>query len=501
MQKNTTIAAIACLLALIISITAPLIIKEKTSSRIHQHQTAILRPEDEVDDGTFNTHLPLLIINTGDVEIPGSPIWDMTTGEYEKDDNNEMIFSMAEDGTDTVSAQLNVIDHQDRLNRPEDQPEISTGMTIRVRGNSSRCFDKKNYYIVLNDQNGNNNDQPLLGMNAHHSWALHGPILDKTLLRNYMWYNIAGEIMDYAPNVRFCEVIINGNYQGVYVLTEMITAGNDGTRLPLTVSRKQDTFSGYLLRLDLNRSSNLNLNNFTHYTLRTKNYMEIKYPGESNLTETMKSSIEKDFSTFEKALYSYDFDNKKFGYKAYIDTESFVDYFLINELTCNYDAGWLSTYIYKSTDNLYRMCIWDFNSACDNYQEGTQTRPMHFEFQNVLWYYMLMKDGDFTDSIIDRYYYLRQNYFSEEYLNQYIDDVVEYLGPAIERNYEVWNDTFDPEKDMLIPTERNPRNYQESIEQIKTFIQERLSWMDENIESLRQYSNQSKTKKFNENAN
>ena len=43
-------------------------------------------------------------------------------------------------------------------------------------------------------------------MDPHHEWVLHGPFLDKTLIRNYMWYNIAGEIMDYAPNVRFCEV-------------------------------------------------------------------------------------------------------------------------------------------------------------------------------------------------------------------------------------------------------------------------------------------------------
>ena len=64
-----------------------------------------------------------------------------------------------------------------------------------------------------------------MGMDAHYEWAMHGPYLDKSLIRNYMWYNIAGEIMDYAPNVRFCEVIINGEYKGLYVMTGTITNG------------------------------------------------------------------------------------------------------------------------------------------------------------------------------------------------------------------------------------------------------------------------------------
>ena len=93
---------------------------------------------------------------------------------------------------------------------------------------------------------------------------MHGPFLDKTLIRNYMWYNIAGEIMDYAPNVRFCEVMVNGEYQGVYVMTEKITAGKDGSRLNLEVNRKDNTFTGYLLRVDQgSRNEMKNINNFS----------------------------------------------------------------------------------------------------------------------------------------------------------------------------------------------------------------------------------------------
>lgn len=185
-----------------------------------------------------------------------------------------------------------------------------------------------------------------------------------------MWYNIAGEIMDYAPNVRFCEVMINGEYMGLYVLAENITAGENGARLNLSVDKKDNSFTGYLLRMDQGSTNPIkNIDTFSVYSKRFPNKVDIVYPGASNLTPEIAESIRQDFSQFEKAIYSFDYDNKKYGYETMIDTQSFVDYFIINELALNYDAGWLSTYIYKDIDGKYKMCIWDFNSACDNYQD------------------------------------------------------------------------------------------------------------------------------------
>lgn len=338
-------------------------------------------------------------------------------------------------------------------------------------------------------------------MDEHQDWVLHGPFIDKTLIRNYMWYNIAGEIMDYAPNVRFCEVMLNGEYRGVYVLAETITAGENGARLNLTVDEKNNNYSGYALRLDRGSDNELkNLNSFSKYTLRTKNIIDIVYPGTSLLTPELTESIRQDFSSFEKMLYSYDFDNPGAGYEDYIDVESFIDFFLINEFTCNYDAGWLSTYIYKDMTGKFRMCIWDFNAACDNYQDS-YIIPNHLEMQHCLWYVMLIKDEDFTDRIVKRYKQLRKTYFSEEYLNVYIDDCIEYLGDAIERNFRVWGYTFKEENDVLKPAERNARSYGEAVKQLKDFLRIRTAWLDENIETVKQYSKESKVKKFIENAN
>lgn len=161
----------------------------------------------------------------------------------------------------------------------------------------------------------------------------------------------------------------------------------------------------------------------------------------------------------------------------------------------SYDAGHLSTYIYKDIGGRYKMVVWDFNSACDNYVESTLT-PRRFEMQVNVWFYMLMKDEYFVERLIDRYHELRESYLSGDYLAGYINDVVDYLGPAIDRNFEVWGYTFE-EFRPLQPDERNPADFKKAVRQMKEFIYDRSAWMDEHIDSLLQFSHESKNKKFN----
>lgn len=442
--------------------------------------------------GEICTHLPLISIHTDGKEIPGKGVTD-SAGRF-------VGFSTDADGSDRITAHMNLTDNEERNNHISDEPNVSSDIIIHARGNSSRYFDKLGYRVELIDKNGEKNPQSLLGMDAHHEWVLHGPYLDKTLIRNYMWYNIAGECMEYAPNVRFCELVLNGEYQGVYLLCELISKGDGEGRLNLSLDSKDNTYSGYLLRLDRNDGNwNARLNNFSSYTYRKSAdlKLEIQYPKEKDLTPDIIRSINDDFSNFEKSLYSYDYNNKKYGYENYIDVDSFVDYFIINEFTMNYDAGRYSTYLYKDISGKIKMCVWDFNNSCDNYQEQSLTETHDFEIQNRLWFKMLTRDRKFIEKVISRYRELRKGPLSEEYLMKFIDDTVSYLGPAIGRNYEKWGYSFGDDT-LLRPAQRNLHSYDEAVAQLKNFIKERGKWMDDNIESLRQYSAESKVKKFNE---
>lgn len=460
---------------------------ESDENRFHQHLSARQPDAGCSCDGTeLCTHLPLVIIETNGEEIPGVPI--------ENKKGEEIGYTTTAEGESMLSAKISVMSTDDRNHHPSDQPDLQSDILIRIRGNSSRYFEKKGYLVRFINDEGSYRKEEMMGMSAHYEWALHGPYMDKTMIRNYMWYNISAEFMGYAPNVRFCEVIIDGEYQGLYVMTETITNGND-CRLNISEPIQDTGKTGYLLRVDMGSIHPLkNPLTFSQYTYRMKNKLDIQYPRAGDLTPYLTESIAQDFSDFEKNLYSYDYDTDDHGYYYDINVQSFVDYFIINEFTVNYDVGALSTYIYRDIGGKFNMVIWDFNSACDNYIDS-MTDPQRFELPAICWYFMLMKDEYFTNQIIDRYRELRESYLSEEYLNQYIDATIAYLGDAVERNFSVWGKTF--QMDLIHPSERNPRTYDQAVAQLKNFISDRGEWMDKNIEVLKQYSHESKNKKYN----
>ena len=458
--------------------------------RYHQHLEASPKPVCEHTDGSFCTHLPLLEINTGGKEIPG---------KFYVDENGLEQPTLSETGEKDILATVNIFDDPLLNNHLTDEASDTGSARIRVRGNSSRHHDKLGYSLTFVNELGENESHAVMGMDAHHEWVLHGPFLDQTLIRNYMWYNISGEIMDYAPNVRFCEMILNGEYMGVYVMVETITAGQvENSRLNLSVQKKNQTFMGYCIRMDRGSTELKNLDVFSIYTYRNlSSKIDAVYPGTANLTPEIKYKIEQDFSHFERILYSFDYKDDLHGYPSFIDVQSFVDYFVINEFTSNYDAGWLSTYVYKDVDGLLRLCVWDFNSAVDNYKDSVMD-PCTFATTFQPWYVMLTKCPEFTGQIVDRYRELRKTYLSEEYLNRYIDETVAYLGDAVARNYEKWGYTFEQENGLLRPLDRSPQSYEEALEKMRSYIHVRGEWMDENIESLMQFASDSKNKKNNE---
>lgn len=451
--------------------------------RYQQHLSYNTQVEDtslSIDEDTFSSHLPVVSIETGGVVIPGRP----EQGQHVKDIENSFI-----------QADMRIYDRKGELNKLSSQPVLESKINIRVRGNSSRTFDKVGYLFKFTDDAGMERKLEVMGIEKDSTWVLHGPYLDKTLMRNYMWYNLAGQIMEWAPDVRYCEVFLDHEYQGLYVMAEQISMGEG--RIEMTKYDGKSNISSYIVCADRESVNDVQyLDNFTSYALRINGKLEVKYPGASRITPELTEYISRDFSRFEKALYSFDYDTARYGYQNYIDVDSFVDYFIINEVTQNTDAGLYSTYFYKDVSGKLKMCVWDFNNCCDNYIED-QTPMAGFFMQNRPWYFMLCKDEAFMEKVITRYHQLRKGILSEEAVESYIAGVQSYLGPAIERNFEKWGYSFLPEKDLLYEDERKIGSYEAAVEQYETRLVRRMRWMDEHIEDLRSYSHESINKKFN----
>ena len=508
-MRSRFIAILACVAALAVAVLAHLATweiaeAEKNGGRYLQHEEAVslddLSDDDRAaasststDAKTFASHLPVLSIETGGVEIPGGPTYD-EDGHVISDENGLLVPSLAADGSDSIRAVVREYNNAGGINRLSDDPVMTSECLVRVRGNSSRRYDKKNYRLVLVESDETDNDQTLLGMDKCETWVLHGPAIDKSLIRNYLVYSVAGQYMsEFVPDVRFFELFIDDEYMGLYLAVESIKV--EEGRVELNESGPDQRETSYLLALDEVTESTTTISNFLLYTRRTANYLDILYPNEDSLTEEQRQYIEQDVSDWEKSLYSYDYDTLDYGYWTTLDVQSFVDMFILNEFTISDDFGAYSTYLYKDVRGLVTLGpAWDYDNTFDNYAKETPSNK--FYIVERAWYYMLFKDEDFCERVIDRYRELREGVLSEEYLMGLIDATVDYLGSAVDRNWERWGYTFG--SDVYIkPAARRPGDFDEAIDDLKEFIVERGSWLDSYIVNLRQYSHESAVKKFN----
>lgn len=466
-MKTKLVMLFTLLVCLILSFVANSYISTLNKTRIEQHLDMIVSNNClENEEGC--SHLPIVSIDTKE--------------------------SITSDPLLMTDADFSLYYNEKTSNRLTDSVYEKSDIDIRIRGNSSRSFDKHQYLIKFKKKNGEEKKVSLLGMEEENKWILNGPFLDKTQIRNYVAYNISGKITDSVPEIRFVEVYLNGKYQGLYALIESIS--RTLTNVTKYKPNWANGMSSYVLRMDRLDPNTIVTNNFSRYTNKIirNNAINVVYPSEDKIDEGLLKFISEDFSKFEKALYSYDYEE----YYKYIDIDSFVDYMLINEFFKNSDVGTHSTYVYKDVRGKIHMGpVWDFNNSANNYVTEIYNEE-NFLFQEKLWYDMLLKDKKFVNKVINRYKYLRKGVLSNDYIQNYIDETVAYLGKAIDRNFSVWGYTFDESytTDMLRPNDRNYRSYDEALEQYKEYLRDRGIWLDENIETLKQYCHYSINKEF-----
>lgn len=366
------------------------------------------------------------------------------------------------------------------------EPNIISDASIKYRGASSYSkFAKKQYRIkFLKGNSQKARDISLAGMGAHSEWVLHGPYLDKTLVRNKLMYDLARDLGDWAPDSRFVELFEDGVYRGVYLAVEPVTNGE--ARLRLSEFGLLSGHTAYITYRDRIGSGNVALNTYGKQYGYSHNELYLSYPSEKDLTKSRLRFVEGDISAFEEALYGANFADPDLGYAAYIDVDNWVDYFLLNEISMNYDAGNLSTYAYKELTGKLRLAIWDFNNAFDNYQWNNLDETGFHTIHNG-WIGRLCQDRGFIDKVVSRYHSLRSSTFSDESLYRHMDAYQAELGAAIDRNFAVWGHSF--QENLLIGTHsdgtsRDIGSYEKAVSQLKSMIDQRLAFLDQNIEKL-----------------
>lgn len=432
-------------------------------------------------DETFTSSLPLVILDTGEQKPRRGVVWDSEKEYYVPTGEDPYAYG-----------EISVIDRADRCNRPGDKAETHAFCKVKVRGNSSGNYDKKQYLLKLTDREGKAEKHSMLGMGDDSQWILNVSFIDKSLLRNYLAYITAGEIMPYTPDARFCEVLWKGQdgyrYEGVYLLLESVKVGKHRVDLP---SYSENTaVTPALLRRDRYNVNGYMLENFAAQNNLASGFLDVEYPEKEVLTERGVKNITRQVDRLEEALYADSWEDFV-RYRDFIDMGSFVDYFILNEFFMNYDAGYNSTYMYM--DYSGKVCmgpVWDFDQAMDN----NQTISAILEttaFHSAPWFDRLLQDPVFTAAVIERYKELRRSILSDASLEKFVRETVEYLGTAVERDWARWGYYYiDGNYLQTEPGgtgDRNQKTHRGEVEKILHVLSVHGAWMDEHLDSLYQF--------------
>lgn len=426
---------------------------------------------------SFASHLPIVVLDTNGVEPPVNTYFD------EDHENSEEGLYVPIEGLDPyVDGTISIYSREEGANTVWDEPVLQSNIRIKRRGNTSMGYEKAQWMVKLVTDSGQYKDVNVLGMGEDHNWILNGSMYDKSMLRNYLAYSIASEILPYTPDSRYCEVLLKDGdtytYQGVYLLMENIAQGTD--RVAIAEYHENDTFHSYLVRRDRYDEEALTIENYGRLNGYSTEYLALLYPAKDRASERMVSYVNEDISYIESILYAEDEDTFS-AYADVIDVDSFIDYFLINEYFGNYDAGNNSTYFYKDVGGRLSMGpVWDFDGAMDNYMyEPLETDNLAFNTKP--WFDCLCTDLEFVKKLQARYTGLRQGPLSDAHVIGKIDEIIDYLGGAREREWARWGHWYTTENEYSLQEyvtkdgmvlQRNAVTYEDEIVRIKTVLRE-----------------------------
>ncbi|MFY7989520.1 MAG: CotH kinase family protein [Fluviicola sp.] len=369
-------------------------------------------------------------------------------------------------------------------------------IAIEVRGSTSQQYPKKSYGFETQDALGMNFNVPLLGLPIENDWILYGPYPDKTLLRDVLTYDLSQKMGHYASNWRYCELVIDGDYKGLYILLERVKRDNnrvDVARLDADDLAGDSLTGGYIVKVDkltgeVGYSWTSAYNNEVVFQFHDPEYDELN---------PIQASYMEDFVTdFEQATWGPQFDDPNLGFDQYIDRTSFYDFFILQELGRTVDGYRSSSFMHKDKNSgawngkLVAGPMWDFNLSYGNadYCDADLTTGWQYNFDEVcnfttaipFWWEKLLQSTSYRNGLRCRWEELRQGPLHTDTIHQWIDSMVNYLSEARIRNFQEW---------PIIGVYVNwnafvGATYEEDVTYLKNYIAQRALWMDANIPGI-----------------
>lgn len=353
--------------------------------------------------------------------------------------------------------------------------QVKDTIEIRGRGNSTWWMAKKPYRIKFNQK------RHLLNMKDDaKDWVLLANYADKTLIRNAVAFEIGQYIgMEFTPSVKFADVYLNNVFLGNYFVTDQIEAGKnrvDIEKLDTLDVAEPNVSGGYLFERDGFYNTEL-----VWFNTPRSVYFTVKEPDPMLIKPDQLTYLNNFVNNFETKIFSTTWKDTLSGYRAILDTASFLRWYIASELTGNIDCFW-STCMYKRRNDpkIYYGPLWDFDIAFNNdYRRKNHTwvrmidsRYNYGAFDNRTWINQVATDPWFKIGVNN----LWKDIIAKDiknHLQTYIDSLVTVLDSSIIKNYEKW-----PTIDSLIYNEwyKCP-TYQGYVDSLKTYVNNRVDFL------------------------
>lgn len=415
------------------------------------------------------------------------------------DTNNQSIQDDPKIGAD-MGIIDNGVDVRNNVSDPFNDYDGRIG--IEIRGSSSQMFPKKQYGVELWDDEGEGIDASLLGFPEEEDWILFAPYNDKSLMRDALAYKLGRDMGRYAPRTKYCEVVLNGQYDGVYVLIEKIKRDKNRVDInkldPDEISGNNLT-GGYIIKIDKTTGSGGDGWFSTHPPANNQNgqqvFFQYEEPKAEDIVSEQKQYIQQFIASFENTLAGANYKDPVEGYAKYIDVDSFIDYFIINEVTKNVDAYRLSTFLHKQRDSdggkLVMGPIWDYNLGFGNANYCTEGNPEGFakSFNTYcpqdswlipFWWDRLFSDEVFQHKLETRWNELREGPFATEEILSYVDSVALALNESQQRNFQRWPVLGE----YVWPNYYVGSTFQQEVDWLKNWIGQRMDWLDVHMQNV-----------------
>ncbi|WP_158828664.1 CotH kinase family protein [Mucilaginibacter lacusdianchii] len=350
-----------------------------------------------------------------------------------------------------------------------DQPVTTIPLQAKGRGNSTwMLYPKKPYRLKFD------NKTAMLGMPAAKNWALLANYNDKSLMRNRIALMLGRRLgADFTSDSRFVELYLNGDYVGNYLLTSHVEVNENRVNikeLKPTNTSDEDITGGYLLELDQKMDET--------YWFKTSQGLPFSVKSPEDITPQQLKYITGYMQVTENALFATNANDPVEGYAKYINVDSFLKWYLVEEIFQTTDArDFSSIFYYKDRNGKLGMGpIWDFDTAAGNVDYAETKNPASFWYIKYgKWFERLSKDPAFVAKVKQRWAQIKDNEVKQMFTD--IDETAQYLNLSQKRNFTRWPvlNTY------VYPNAVVTGSYDKEVAYLKNFLSQRVNWMNNNI--------------------